>query len=244
MSDRLFRVVLADPPWRYDQGERLNGGIEYDTMTDADICALGPWVASVAAPSAALLLWATLPRLDAAQAVVDAWGFRFKTAVPWVKTAPSSGSIRRGIGFWFQGAAELLIVATRGRISSGRTGVLGLLEGQGRTFYAPRGKHSAKPSGIHDYAEAHLGGPFLELFAREVRAGWTALGHDTGWRLTPSGPARAAGRRATQPHGWWAAPGRACEWCGAHFVPRRADARYHANACRQAAYRARLPAVT
>jgi hypothetical protein len=36
---------------------------------------------------------------------------------------------------------------------------------------------------------------------------------------------------------------KACEWCGGSFIPTRADARYHNDACRQRAHRARL-AVT
>jgi N6-adenosine-specific RNA methylase IME4 len=39
---------------------------------------------------------------------------------------------------------------------------------------APRGEHSAKPEEVHDRIQRLCPGPYLELFARKQRPGWTA----------------------------------------------------------------------
>lgn len=185
-----YEVILADPPWLYDQGSRgLQGTAEakYELLDDAGLVALGAWVRSVSAKDSVLLLWTTWPKLDEGVRLLEAWGFRLKTGFPWVKTTKAREP-RRGIGWWVQGCSEPLLVGTRGKASSGRTGQLGLLCGSRRQFYAPLGKHSEKPKGIHDYAEKHLGSPRLELFARRRRSGWTCYGLELGWLLTPNGP--------------------------------------------------------
>lgn len=243
MTDSRFTVVVADPPWTYERGAGLEGCPTYSTMSLDALAALGPWVQAVTAPNSVLLLWATYPKLGDAFSLLEGWGYRQRTGAPWIKTAPGAGTIRRGIGFWFQAAAEQLLVGTRGKISPGRTRQLGLLCGSERTFYAPRRQHSEKPDDIFAYVERFLPTPRLELFARRTRPGWTCLGLDTGWRLTPDGPVQVD-EDPTQPRGWWASDGCACAACGGHFIPRRSDAKTCSHACRQRLYRARRRAAT
>ena len=117
--------------------------------------------------------------------VMGHWGFSYVTGFPWVKTTPSTGEIRRGVGFWTMGASEFVLIGRRGKPKTNREGTpIGLLEGEERVFYAPRGKrHSEKPLGIHEYLEKRLSGPYLELFARQEREGWTCLGDELGVTL-------------------------------------------------------------
>jgi N6-adenosine-specific RNA methylase IME4 len=42
---------------------------------------------------------------------------------------------------------------------------------------APRGRHSEKPEEVYNRIERLVDGPYLELFARRERPGWTCLGH-------------------------------------------------------------------
>ena len=87
-----YSVILADPPWDYNsrathKKTRFGGGVHghYPTMPTAEICAL-PVGRDYAAPDCALFLWATGPHLASGIAVVEAWGFEFKTiAFVWVK---------------------------------------------------------------------------------------------------------------------------------------------------------------
>lgn len=43
---------------------------------------------------------------------------------------------------------------------------------------APRREHSRKPDETFPRIEALYGGPYLELFARQQRAGWTVWGDE------------------------------------------------------------------
>lgn len=170
-----YGVILADPPWSYER-QCVQGAAakEYATMPLADICALP--VGDSAARDAVLLLWATWPLLPDAFAVIDAWGFRYLTGMPWVKIVGMPrltlwGDLelrpQYGVGYWVRTCSELLLIARRGNVSPPDGGALGLLS---ENF-----GHSRKPDNIYDYAE-RLPGPYLELFARRPRAGWDAYG--------------------------------------------------------------------
>jgi N6-adenosine-specific RNA methylase IME4 len=145
-----------------------------------------------AAKDAILLLWGTWPKADQAHDTMRAWGFSHVTGFPWVKVSPSTGNIKRGVGFWTMGTSEFVLIGRRGKPKAERLkpNVLGLLCGDDRAFYGPRardGGHSNKPYLLHDYAEDKLVGPYLELFAREGRAGWTCWGHHLGQHVYEEG---------------------------------------------------------
>jgi len=196
-SAQTFPTILADPDWRYQNyGQAMHGAARahYPGSPLEEIASIP--VAKWARRDSILLLWATLPMIDQAIDVMRAWGFELVTALPWVKTIPGQGEIKRGIGFWFQGAAELLLVCRRGKAKAPgkqHERVMGLLwgevptEGGGPTFYAPRGPHSRKPLSLVEWIESRLPGPYLELFARGNRPGWTCWGHETGWHLSEAG---------------------------------------------------------
>jgi N6-adenosine-specific RNA methylase IME4 len=172
-----YRVILADPPWSYNQkSQRLNGTTDrhYPTMPTAEIAELP--VSEVVADDALLLLWTTWPFMLDAMRVIEGWGFTYVTGLPWVKAdaigTDFEGTVRfkpnTGVGFWFRGSTEPLLLAKRGapkRISMPYDGIL-----------SDRNIHSRKPTCVHAIAES-FGGPCLELFARERRPGWAIAGH-------------------------------------------------------------------
>jgi len=75
-------------------------------------------------------------------------------------------------------AHEVCIVASRGR---------GIDHIQNKNspswFGAHRGAHSVKPAAFFSHVERLARGPYLELFAREQRPGWTCIGDALGTRL-------------------------------------------------------------
>lgn len=199
-----FRAILADPPWAYDNfGQAKHGaarsayGDASELMTLDELAAIpvGRW----AGEDAMLFLWTTWPKLDEGLALLERWGFGYVTGFPWVKTTPSSGEIRCGIGFWTQSASEIVLVARTGALTRKEAAprVRGLLVGEEAVFYAPLAKHesadgettvhSAKPLAIHEWIEKTVPGPYLELFARRRRAGWTTWGHELGTHLSAAG---------------------------------------------------------
>jgi hypothetical protein len=63
-----------------------------------------------AAKDAVLYLWTVAPRLAAGLRVMEAWGFDYKTCAVWDKE-------KVGMGYWWRGQHEILMVGTRGKFS-------------------------------------------------------------------------------------------------------------------------------
>lgn len=170
-----FGTVLADPPWRFTnrtgkvapEHRRLS---RYGTMTLADICALP--VADHMADAAHCYLWVPNALLPDGLAVLQAWGFDYKSNLVWHKVRKDGGSDGRGVGFYFRNVTELVLFGTRGKkartLAPGRRQV-NLLATRKR-------EHSRKPDEQYALIEACSWGPYLELFGRGVRDGWTVWG--------------------------------------------------------------------
>lgn len=187
-----YKVILADPPWSYNNS-RMSGAAanHYPTMTHAELCALP--VEELAADDAVLFMWATWPLLDEAFALVNAWGFSYKTGLPWIKCAPEHNEdpeqqgfdfvgdftlpvedqlARRrpawGQGFWVKACTEPIFICTRGKAKAPADPMLGLISN--------RFEHSRKPETIHELARG-LEGPRLEMFARRRVDGFDLWGN-------------------------------------------------------------------
>lgn len=181
-----FSVIVADPPWRYQKNPGANGpgdganGIaerHYDTMTNQAIAALP--VQQIAADDAHLFMWVTNPYLFGgrfsditAEQIVNAWGFAYKTTLTWVKTTKAGDPSRGGLGWFFRGATEHVIYATRGKAK-----IPPHLR-EPNVILAPARRHSAKPDEFMSMVERVTEGPRLELFARAHRPGWSAWGNE------------------------------------------------------------------
>ena len=99
--------------------------------------------------------------------MIDAWGFQYKTHAIWDKT-------KIGMGYWFRGQHELLLVATRGNVSPPEQA-----DRVSSIFTEARTRHSAKPSCVYEWIESAF--PNLtkcEMFCRAPRAGWAAWGNE------------------------------------------------------------------
>jgi N6-adenosine-specific RNA methylase IME4 len=160
-----YRVIYADPPWRYRSPLSKSRRIEnhYPTMPLKEICALK----IPAAEDAILFLWVTSPQLPAGVAVVEAWGFEYKTSLVWDKEI-------MGMGYWVRGQHEIVLVATRGNFPP-----LPECLYTHTVIQQRRTKHSKKPDAVRDlitalFPEARK----IELFAREKVAGWDAWGNE------------------------------------------------------------------
>lgn len=162
---KLYDVIYADPPWRYNFSKSKSRKIEnqYKTMTLEDIKNLNV----PSADNSVLYLWATAPKLLEALEVMKAWGFQYKTNAIWDK-------VRIGMGYWFRGRHELLLVGIKGKFSPPDPSLR-----IASVFSKMRGAHSEKPS----YVRHIIGIWFknerkLEMFAREKTDGWDVHGDD------------------------------------------------------------------
>lgn len=168
------RVVVADPPWRYQHGLWQRKGsradANYETLTLEAICAVP--VGRMAAADAYLFLWITNQHLLTgwAPVVMRAWGFRPITVIAWDKQ-------QMGIGYYVRNCHENVAFGVRGRPGQ-------FLRKDFRSVFTARaGRHSEKPEEFYDAIETLSDGPYLELFARRDRVGWTCLGNELGDEL-------------------------------------------------------------
>ena len=171
-----FTTIMADPPWRFanrtgkvaPEHRRLQ---RYPTLSTPEIAALP--VADLASRAAHLYLWVPNALLADGLAVMAAWGFRYTTNLVWYKTRRDGGPDGRGVGFYFRNVTELLLFGVCGRLrtlSAGRSQV--------NLLASPKREHSRKPDECYDLIEACSPGPYLELFARFPRDGWTQWGNE------------------------------------------------------------------
>jgi N6-adenosine-specific RNA methylase IME4 len=180
-----YGTILADPPWQFQnktgkvapEHRRLS---RYATLTLEGI--RGIPVRELAADVSHLYLWAPNALLPEGLAVMAAWGFNYKANIVWHKIRKDGGPDGRGVGFYFRNVTEMLLFGVRGK--KARTREAGRRQ---VNFMATRKReHSRKPDEQYAIIEACSPGPYLELFARGERAGWTTWGQqaDAGYRPT------------------------------------------------------------
>jgi N6-adenosine-specific RNA methylase IME4 len=168
-----YRTIVCDPPWRYPHGmpgfsrDLSNGStVPYATMSVAEIAALP--VAALAGPDAHLYLWVTNTHLPHAWEVVRAWGFTYSTLLTWCK-------VPRGAPFFpaYAVCTEHVLFCRRGTLPAKTR--------QDRNWWEwRRRQHSAKPEHFIDMVEQVSPGPYLELFSRRHRLGWSVWGDEVG----------------------------------------------------------------
>lgn len=179
-----FGCILADPPWSFrtfsgDKTVPTLAADPYQTMTLDELKALP--VSEVAAVDCLLVMWIVSSHLTQAVELAEAWGFTYRSIGPvWAKErAPDQAEMfgddpicDLGMGYWFRQQCEIALVFGKGSPTR--------LSASVRQFVGePRREHSRKPAVIHDRIQQLVAGPYLELFAREPREGWTVWGNQT-----------------------------------------------------------------
>lgn len=175
-SGRRFATILADPPWQFQnrtgkvapEHRRLN---RYGTLDLADIKSLP--VDAVVDSTAHLYLWVPNALLPQGLMVMQSWGFEYKANIVWHKVRKDGGPDGRGVGFYFRNTTELLLFGVRGK--NARTLPPG--RRQVNIIRTQKREHSRKPDEAYDLIEACSPAPYLEMFARGARPGWTAWGN-------------------------------------------------------------------
>lgn len=178
-----FGAIYADPPWDFKtwSGKPNARGPQnhYGTLQIPDIALLPIW--EFAADNCVLFVWVCWPILLGVQEVIESWGFEYKTcAFSWTKANASQPDMFRddadasvGMGYWTRANSEVCLLATRGKPKRLHADVRqGIIE--------PRREHSRKPDCVYSRIERLVAGPYLELFARTTRPGWTAWGNEVG----------------------------------------------------------------
>lgn len=172
----VYGTVLADPPWRFSnrtgkmapEHRRLS---RYPTLTLREIMEIP--VSQVTAPKSHLYLWVPNALLAEGMQVMAAWGFTYKTNIVWFKVRKDGGPDGRGVGFYFRNTTELVLFGVRGSLRTQSPG-----RRQVNVIRSRKREHSRKPDELHGIIEACSPGPFLEMFARGMRAKWDHWGNE------------------------------------------------------------------
>lgn len=195
----MFKTVVIDPPWKKSTGgvghKSLQCSTHYDVQTRHEIIqTIQGWFNHYpVAPEAHMYMWAInsftagpdqgiFPAVN----VVEELGFKPVSLIPWVKSNVGSPT-PYGMRY-----TEMCIFAVRydkgkGKRTrySGTNEIESVPNGKGLCsskdfIFAPRRQHSRKPEEFYDYVESRSLGPYLELYSRTSRPGWTDIGNQTG----------------------------------------------------------------
>ena len=161
----MYDVIYADPPWRYDFSKSDSRKIEnqYPTMSIDEICKLQ-------VPSnknSVLFLWGTTAKLIETIDVMKSWGFTYKSSLIWDKEI-------LGMGYWFRGQHEFLLVGTKGKFPPPEQSLR-----ISSVYSEKRTKHSKKPDYIRDMIDRwYPDCKKLEMFCRSPKQGWDVFGNE------------------------------------------------------------------
>ncbi len=186
---KKYNVIYADPPWTYDNKktgrDMLHGAEEkYDLMTNEDIMAMP--VRDIMQKNAVCFIWVTVPLLPEGLATLKAWGFEYKTMITWRKI------MSLGLGYWFRGQCEHLILGTKGNVKAFRSQAPNFFQSEyeiaeDQCIQSKAGKHSQKPGYFRDLIARAVQVSFvdpppvkLELFARSREGMFSDIEYE-GW---------------------------------------------------------------
>ena len=166
---KLFKTIVADPPWEPALGSTWNTRFtdkarpqkHYPVVSLDELKLIHP----PSEPQSHLYLWVLNQHVDWGYELARAWGFEPQQMITWMK--PGLGAGR------FQCNTESFLVCRRGSRHGNPFGMTG-----GTGFSWPRGRHSEKPGDFFDLVERVSPGPYLELFSRSPRLGWTCWGNE------------------------------------------------------------------
>jgi N6-adenosine-specific RNA methylase IME4 len=111
---------------------------------------------------------------------MDGWGFTHKScAFVWTKADARQVEMFHEeiepdmlMGYWTRANTEYCLLGTRGKPKRKAADVR-------QAIIEPRREHSRKPDCVPARIERLVEGPYLELFARTQRPGWTVWGNQT-----------------------------------------------------------------
>lgn len=170
LPDAKYRVIYADPPWKYgDQLTEAYGAVKYHypAMTIKEMCDMP--VSELTETDAVLFIWVTSPLLEECFPIIKAWGFKYKTSFVWDK-------VKHNMGHYNSVRHEFLLICTKGSCMPDAKELIDSVQNVERT-----NKHSEKPEefrAIIDRLYQH--GRKLELFRRGTAPeGWEVWGNES-----------------------------------------------------------------
>lgn len=184
-----FGAIASDCGTKFDAYSTKGEGPrtpqqKYTTLTDPELIDLMEQAGKLGARDSFMFFWDTGARIAAGRhlPIVRAAGYKATAiAFTWVKLRPREpegaflyprSSFNFGPGLTTRKGTEVCVLCRRGSPKRLSTSVRELI-------VAPRREHSRKPDEFFDRVEQYAAGPYLELFSRQQRPGWTCWGNQT-----------------------------------------------------------------
>ncbi len=169
-----YQIIYADPPWSFNNkntgGSMISGAsAKYNTMTLAQMKEMELDTDD----NCILFMWWVGSQPQEALDLCKAWGFTLKTMTGfvWVKKT-KLWKMFFGMGFWTRAGSECCLIATKGKVKPISHSIRSVIE-------AVNEQHSKKPNIFADKIVELCGDlPRIELFARDRKKGWDALGDE------------------------------------------------------------------
>jgi len=167
-----YRVIYADPPWRY--GDKLVEGYgaaehHYPTMSIEELCELP--IKDMAGDDAVLFLWVTSPVLEMSLMIIEAWGFEYRASFIWDK-------VKHNYGHYNSVRHEFLLICIKGSCLPDNK------ELHDSVISIERTEHSQKPEYFRSlidemYIPPKTRDDRIELFVRgELPKHWDSWGNE------------------------------------------------------------------
>ena len=174
-------TLIIDPPWPYQEAKEGGNRTGYSNYLYPPLSEEALGELPIRRLGSHLFLWTTGPFLEKSFTLIRKWGFEPITWLAWVKTSGLEVGKEEpfkpnyGVGYWFRGCVEPVIVAKLPGSHSIRTPWVGLL--------CNSAAHSRKPDNLYEIVETEYQGnnfpkPWIELFARRTRENWLCLGDE------------------------------------------------------------------
>lgn len=180
-TNRKYNIILADPPWTYDNTHIGTGGCGkyYSTMSLDELKELRQTILRIAANDCLLLMWVTNPMMHKGLELMQHWGFVYKTHfLTWVKTKKGTNEITRRCNghYGTRQCTETILLGVRGsplQFIITNDAIPNVL------LASPR-EHSRKPDEAKQLITRIYGDiPRLEMFARaSAWDGWDVWGNE------------------------------------------------------------------
>lgn len=188
----MYKTILIDPPWKLCTGglPSLSVHTHYPFQTQKQIIqTVKNWlIDNPINKNAHCYLWTInsyssggTKGIESALELMREINFRPITNIIWTKDNSNPTPYgQRGLEMcifgsrWEKGCHKKVMY--KGDKTSSSVAKKGLSKSID-WFYASRGYHSQKPDIFYDIIEKRSDGPYLELYARKKRKGWTSLGN-------------------------------------------------------------------
>lgn len=168
---KKYQIIVIDPPWQLKKvthkarSNQIN--MDYPMMSLEEITKLS--IGNLADENCWCFMWTIQKYLFDSKKIIENWGFNHLLTMVWEKTYGRSAGMPL-YGFRWNGEFVLVGYKQKPEMWPKRSLIPAV-------FQAENIRHSQKPNKFYELIE-HLGTNRIDIFARQKREGWEAIGND------------------------------------------------------------------